>query len=236
MCLPAPLIDRLVGVAAPVLCVDTCTLLDVVRDITRDSVRPADAAAGLRLLSAAEDGGQLAVLLAEQVRQELLTNVEGVQAEAQKALARFKEQVKRMGDVAALFGGNGSILTEPIENHVARARSVLDRWLAVGRDVPHDDTVTGKAFARVNEPRTPARRGKESMKDCVIVETYLDAARRLRAAGLRAAIVFASSNTNDYCGAGSSRLANDLARDFDAVGIEYAPGFSAAAYCLGVRR
>jgi len=44
--------------------VDTCTLLDAVRDITRPSARTADAAAGLGLRDAAEDG-RLPVMAAE---------------------------------------------------------------------------------------------------------------------------------------------------------------------------
>jgi hypothetical protein len=32
----------------------------------------------------------------------------------------------------------------------------------------------------MNAARTPARKGKESMKDCVIVEAYLEAAQQLR--------------------------------------------------------
>ena len=72
------------------------------------------------------------------------------------------------------------------------------------------------------------------MKDCVIVETYLEVARRLRAAGSDAPIAFASSNTNDYYAAGSSHVADDLAQDLQAVRVEYAPGFGAAAHVLGI--
>ena len=235
MSIPAPLIDRVVAGAAPVLCVDTCTLLDVVRDITRDSARAADAAAGVQLLATAEGRTDLVVLVAEQVQQELLANLENVQREADKALLRFQAQARRMAEVAMEFGAQGVVLTGLLDGHGARARLVLDRWLAVGLTVPHDAEVTARAFARVNEPRTPARRGKESMKDCVIVETYLEVGRRLRTAGLRAPIAFTSSNTNDYY-AGSTHLASDLAQDFDAVAIEFAPGFGAAVHALGLRR
>ena len=38
-------IARLAALDAPVLCVDTCTLLDVIRDITRDSVALSDVSA-----------------------------------------------------------------------------------------------------------------------------------------------------------------------------------------------
>ena len=43
---PAQITD-LVALGAPILCLDTCTILDVVRDITRETVRLADAKAGL---------------------------------------------------------------------------------------------------------------------------------------------------------------------------------------------
>ena len=60
-------IASLAALGAPVLCVDTCTVLDVIRDITRETVMPSDVAAGLALLAAAETGSDLVVLMAEQV-------------------------------------------------------------------------------------------------------------------------------------------------------------------------
>ena len=57
-------VATLASLDAPVLCVDTCTMLDVMRDITRETIILSDASAGLSLLSAAERGSELIVLVA----------------------------------------------------------------------------------------------------------------------------------------------------------------------------
>ena len=72
------------------------------------------------------------------------------------------------------------------------------------------------------------------MKDCVIVECYLEVTGQLRRAGLSAPVVFVSSNTRDYHAPGSSHLAPDIAGDFGALQMEYAPNFGAAKHLLGL--
>ncbi len=79
---PAEISD-LVALGAPVLCVDTCTVLDVIRDITRETVRLSDTSAGFALLAAAETNADLVVLMAAQVAIELASNLPEVQQEAE---------------------------------------------------------------------------------------------------------------------------------------------------------
>jgi hypothetical protein len=227
-------VTRLVALGAPVLCLDTCTLLDVVRDITRESAQLANVSAGLSLLQHAETRTTLAILVAEQVRIELANNLPVVEQEAQVALAKFSAQAQRIDQVATAFGAQGGVRTQHLQSHVQRARAVFDRWTAMGYEVVPDASVPARAFLRVNGPRTPARLGKESMKDCVVVETYIDYAGQLRRAGCTSPIVFASSNTRDYHAPGSSHVAPDIAADFGALQIEYAPNFGAAKHLLGL--
>jgi hypothetical protein len=234
MSLSSQEVSRLVGLGSPVLCVDTCTVLDVVRDITRETVTTSDVNAGLTLLSMAEAGAGLIVLMAEQVTLEIASNVASVEQEAQAALQKFLAQAQRIHDVATAFGAQGNLQIYHLDGHVSRAKPVLDRWKQVSRMVPHNDGVASRAFRRVNEPRTPARRGKESMKDCVIVEAYIEAASQLRAAGLMSPIVFASSNTKEYFAPNTRHLQSDIAGDLAAVGVEYAPNFGAAKHSLGL--
>lgn len=234
MSLSPQIISRLVGLGVPVLCVDTCTVLDVVRDITRESVTPADANAGLALLAMAEAGSGLTVLMAEQVNLEIAGNIVNVEQEAQAALEKFLDQAQRIHDVAGAYGALGPLQVRHLDGHVRRARPVLDRWLQVAQVVPHNDGVSSRAFRRVNEPRTPARRGKESMKDCVIVEAYIEAASQLRATGMTAPMVFASSNTKEYFASNTRHLQGDIAADLAAVGLEYAPNWGAAKHSLGL--
>ncbi|GAA3994821.1 hypothetical protein GCM10022279_18030 [Comamonas faecalis] len=225
-------IARLVGLGLPVLYVDTCTVLDVVRDITRESVTTSDVNAGLALLAMAEGGSELTVLMAEQVSLEIAGNVASVEQEAQAALQKFLAQAERIHDVVRAYGAQGPLQVRHLDGHVSRARPVLDRWVQVAKVVPHNDGVASRALRRVNEPRTPARRGKESMKDCVIVETYIEAASQLRAAGMTAPMVFASSNTKEYFAPNTRHLQEDIAVDLAEVGIEYAPNWGAARHSL----
>lgn len=225
--------SRLVGLELPVLCVDTCTVLDVVRDITRESVTPADVNAGLDLLAMAEAGSGLIVLMAEQVILEIEGNVVNVEQEAQAALAKFLAQAQRIHAVAGAYGAQGPLQIRHLDGHISRAKPVLDRWVQVAQVVPHNDGVASRAFRRVNEPRTPARRGKESMKDCVIIEAYIEAASQLRAAGMTAPMVFASSNTKEYFAPNTRHLQSDIAADLATVGLEYAPNWGAAKHSLG---
>ncbi|CAM5784031.1 PIN domain-containing protein [Rhizobacter fulvus] len=218
----------------PILCVDTCTLLDVIRDITRESIRLSDAQSGFHILNAAEAGGKVIVVMAEQVSRELAANAKGVYDEAELHLKNFREQAQRIHDISVEFGAAGTLATGHLIGHVGRAQVVLNRWTAASQKVAQGTEVTDRAFNRVNAARTPARKGKDSIKDCVVIETYLETAQQLRAAGLTSKIVFASSNTKDYCGSGTSHLQADIAADFRAHAIEYAPNFGAIRGCLKI--
>jgi hypothetical protein len=227
-------ITDLVGLGAPILCVDTCTILDVIRDITRESIKLHDVKASLALLASAETHRDLVVLVAEQVMAEVAVHLAEVEQEANAKLTRFQAQAQRIHDIATEFGASGALKTQHLHGHVVRARAAFDRWVAVARPAPGNDGITARAFTRVNAPRTPARKGKDSMKDCVVVETYLEAAQELRTAGLTGPIVFASSNTNEYFVSGGSHLPPDIAADFMAVRMDYAPTFGAAKHNLGL--
>ena len=56
----------------PVLCLDTCILLDMLRDPTRKDVRVHEHNSSLVLLTAAQSGSAFEVFLAEQVEKEFL--------------------------------------------------------------------------------------------------------------------------------------------------------------------
>lgn len=71
-------IARIVALGAPVLCVDTCTILDLIRDPTRKTVKAHERQASLDLLTAVAGGQDLVVLLAEQVMVEFDQLVGGV--------------------------------------------------------------------------------------------------------------------------------------------------------------
>lgn len=217
----------------PVLCIDTCAILDVMRDPTRESAKPHERKAGLDLVLAAESG-RLACIMAAQVAIEFAEHDQPIQDEATRSLVKVREQIERINELSAVYGAHGAVSLTHLDDHVTRARAVVGRWLAQLDAVTPGPDVPAKAFARMNAGIAPARRGKDSSKDCLIYETYLEAITILRNSGVVAPIVFLSSNTKEYLTEGNI-LKPDIVTDFTELNISYAPNMGAAKYALGFR-
>lgn len=86
----------------PTLCIDTCSLLDIMRDPTREDARPHERKAAIDLAGALE-AGELACLVAEQVELEFQEHGAPIQAEAQDAIRRLVERVGRANAIHGVF-------------------------------------------------------------------------------------------------------------------------------------
>jgi hypothetical protein len=186
------------------------------------------------LLAAVESKTILVGLIATQVQLELVEHVDHVQEEAKDAMARLGDRVKRIDAIASALGAVGSTDLSHLDDHVVRARAAVDRWVLAALNVPQSNDTAGRALSRLNQAQAPAHKGKDSMKDCVVIETYLEAIRDLREDGLTAPVVFVSSNTKDYAEAPGSRLRAELATEFAPLNIEYASTWDLAKHILGV--
>jgi len=224
----------IVALNAPVLCLDTCSLLDMMRDPTRDTIREPERRAVHDLLTAVEGGSALVALVADQVVAEFDVHADEIEKEAGRALQKLRDDLARIDAVAAVYGSAGPTDLSHLDDHVTRARRVVGRWFAAAKPAVQASHIPVSAWKRVTQARTPARKGKESMKDCVVIETYLDVVGSLRSAGLKSKVVFVSSNKKDYAVETGSTLRPDLAADFDPLGMEYAPNMAAAKHLLGV--
>lgn len=171
--------------------------------------------------------------MAEQVAIEFSDHDQPVQDEAERNLKKVREQIERINRLSAVFGAPGNVNLAHLDDHVGRARAVVGRWLASLDTVTPGPLAPAKAFVRVNAGVAPAKRGKESSKDCLVYETYLEAVSALRAAGVKAPIVFLSSNTNEYLIEGKV-LKPEIAAEFSAISLGYAPNMGAAKYSLGL--
>ena len=217
----------------PVLCLDTCSVLDILRDARATNVRENHHRAAVDLLGAA-DSGLLELVAADLVRTEYADRVDDVQRQAGTALAKLLDAVRKVDAIVNLHGGEGSADLPHWLNHVDRCRRVADRWVRMAVPARQTDAVLARAARRVAEARAPSRRGNEAAKDCIIVETYLEHVGRRRAGGLAAPVVFVSSNVNDYAVRPGTTLAPALAADFAAVGMRYAPNMAAAKAFLAL--
>lgn len=227
-------IRRVAVLGTPVLLSDTCFLLDIVRDPTRDIIRPEDRVAAAALAECISRADKLTGFVAEQVHTELTEHRTAVEEEAAKAIHVLSAKLKRMDQILAAYGGSGISIVDHLKEHGDRAHDILDRWLAASKTATQAPDIAGRAITRMNQGHTPARKGNASAKDCVIIETYLDLARRLREDGHITPIVFASSNTKDYCDIPGAHLKADLAAEFAGLKMEFAPNFGAAKHILGL--
>lgn len=225
---------RLIALGAPIICLDTCTILDVMRDPCRDTAQAHNALASMQLLKAIESKTSLVALLADQVQAELNDHLPDIELEAVGALTKLKARVHRVDAIAAVFGVPASANLRHWDQHVTRTKSAVDRWIKGSEPAPQSPNVQNHAFARVMQVRSPARKGKDSLQDCVVLETYLEVVRDLRSQGLTSKVVLASSNTSDYAVGTTGQLKPDLAVEFAALGMEYAQSFGLAKYLLGV--
>ena len=218
----------------PVLCLDTCAILDIVRDPTRDTIRLHEHEASLALLQAAETDKRLVVLVAEQVRKEFEENADDVQKEAKRAIVKFRNRINEINDLAGLYGSSARVDSSHWEDHELRCLEVAERWLEVGDSVSHSNQILSRATSRSIQARSPARKGKDSIKDCVILETYFERVRELREDGLTAPMVFVSSNTRDYAELSGARIQNDIKDEFGSLALGYAPNMAAAKHMLNL--
>jgi hypothetical protein len=218
---------------APILCVDTCSLLEILRDPCRETIRAHEASAAHHLVAAAE-AQRLIVVIARQVDVELRDNRKNVESETTVSLERFQRNLRRIDEVAAAFGAAGTMDTQHLVGHVARARTLVDRWVRSAVMLAERPEIASRAWDRdrVRTARTPSRKGKENMKDCTVIETYLDFIGEFRNAGGTSKAIFVSANTKDYAGDVGVALKPDLAAEFDVLGLDYRPNFAAARHAL----
>lgn len=212
----------------PVLCLDTCIVLDILRDPTRKDVRVHEHEASLALLSAARSGTALEILVAGQVSREFLDNVEQVQQDARQSIGALIQDISKLNTLVALYGTLCPIDLGHWNGHDKRSRKTADRWFQISTTVRESSDTVSNAFLRLNQARSPARKGKQSMKDCVILETYLEHMKSLRAKGRTATAVFVSSNIKDYAADDRTTIRDDIKDEFQSLGLEYAPSMSAA--------
>lgn len=221
----------IVARGVPVLCIDTCSVLDIMRDPTRDETKPHERKAAIDLLDRLEKG-DLVCLIAEQVELEFNEHDLTVQDEAARAIRKLREKVERVNQIHGTFLPAISISLTHLDGLVAPARQTVQRWLNASMLVPGSTDALIRAMDRVNRNVSPARKGKDSVKDCLVLETYLGAMDDLRGAGLPATAVFLSSNGKEYLGE-TNVLKTDLQADFTRTNMAYATNMGQAKVTLG---
>jgi hypothetical protein len=205
----------------PVLFLDTCILLDIIRATYRClGTGYVQRAVELRTLITS-DPPRCALIVASMVPPEWADNAPKVRDEVQSHLKKIQDQAAHFHDACAslrmalTFGRPFYPGVGLADGLYDLSKTLLDSSVCLDRDGGCESRGVGRVLAKI----PPSRQGGE-VKDCVIVEECLELTRLLRTNGFARKCVFCTSNTEDY-GVPGGGLHLTLATDFAAVGLTF---------------
>jgi hypothetical protein len=219
MTLIADIIHDITANPAPVLFLDTCILLDVVRAPLRskpDEVRFAQ----LFLTSVQKNPKTIHLLVPSPVQPEWDTHILERVNECMTAVNACNAVAAICGhlalpEVAALPAG---VLKMP-----ALLRQLSTDLLAACVTIDNDGLALARAVDRIIAYRHPVKQPhSKGAKDSVILEHAVETTAQLRNAGFAEICIFVSSNTGDFANPGSTNLHAQLAASFNPVNLRYA--------------
>jgi hypothetical protein len=214
---------------APVVYLDTCVLLDVIRAPLRNTAAAVQAAA--ELLTGAQRGTPTVhLVIGCPTPTEWNDHVE-------EALTECTTAVTSVDAVSDAWGFLGVAGIPPLP---ALAMSLPDRLKDLSEDLRNaailldkDADALSRAIERVIKAEKPAKKGGQGAKDAVIMEHALGLTSALRAVGFGHPCIFASSNTHDFAVSNTTTLHPTLVPLFAApTNLQYAASITTAVALL----
>ena len=216
-------VARVAAAGVPVLFLDTCSILDVIRaPLPERKLSGCVEAAGELVAFAVSDPPACQLVVGSFVPTEFAKNAPAVVAELER---RFN----RMDEEAEVFHRLCSHLALPVSFARAQyaastaANQLCDlshRLLQSATALDSHADINARAFTRVAvTQRRPCRQNSE-LKDCTVFEECLEVCRQLQETAFAQKLVFCTSKTNDYCAPGETPHP-DVAADCASVGLVF---------------
>lgn len=187
----------------PVLFLDTCILLDVVRAPARGLAKVVESASEL-VIRATLAPPQCRLVVGSFVPDEWSAHESDVLGLLEKHLEAMDRQAAHFHGLCTHLGIMVSFGPPDYARSAlaAKLHDLSRNLLALSLVLDRDPVAMARAYDRVAvSKRRPCRRGGE-LKDCQIFEECLEVGRQLRAVGFSRKLVFCTSNTEDYCAPG----------------------------------
>jgi hypothetical protein len=206
------------GSPAPVLFVDSCTLLDIVRAPLRNKANEVRVAR--QFLAAVRKAPKtIYILISSPTPQEWNDHIDEAVADCTNAVSACNAVSSICGHmtlppVAAL---PAAVLTLP-----DMLRNLSSDLLTEAIRIKNQAVAMDKAIARIIASTHPAKPGGRGAKDSIILEHAVETTSKLRTAGFTGICMFVSSNTNDFAVKGGTTLHAQLAPAFNPVTLQYA--------------
>lgn len=224
---------------AAVVFVDTCALLDLIRYIGREQTKQGAAKGyqpatrqgietAVRLLRASRRAvAPVHLVIYELIPEEWQLHLEETKREAFAEVKKCSELVARLNDIGIL-----NPAYQPSVFHQQDGLSLIDQLERLGEQLQQASKLVAaekeceyRAYRRSLRKEAPAAQGKPELKDCTIIEHYLEIAAQLSATC--APRYFVSTNKNDYGDNNGPTLRAPLTTEFATVGLRWIQNFSA---------
>jgi hypothetical protein len=224
MTLIADAVTTISGHPAPVVFLDSCVLLDIVRAPLRNVTIEVRVAHQL-LASVRKVPKSVYLIIGSPTPTEWTDHID----EAEKDCATAVNSCNAVAEVCGHLAVPGVAPLPPVALGLpGLLRRLSGDLLAAAITLDHDAGALSRAVNRVVASSLPAKKGGKGAKDAVILEHALEATRQLRAAGFLGACIFTSSNTSDFAAPKSTALHPLLAPDFAPLNLLYATSLTHA--------
>ncbi len=241
--------DQVLAQPAPVLFLDTCALLDVLRVASEREDAPH------RIIPAAEEvaaktsssprrmwlmgAGRLDVEWTDNVRG-VFDSIVGHIARVDRSLVKLHAAARSVSSIPTeARSGDSSFVTALRAPQVGpfelpkRLRKICERVLSILVRLSPDAEILRAADRRSMGGLKPAAIGKREHADCLIIETCFALCKSLRQRGFAERCAFVSSNKADFYGEGGPlRPHEDLAVKCSAIKLHFALAFDHALSIL----
>ncbi len=230
----AAVVADLVARPRPILCLDTCDLLDIIQCVAEGKVRRLEHVR--RLIDALDlDPDRVQLVVSYLVSVEWAQNQMTVLADVGQMLRHVDEDI---GNIHIAWQYAGTPLPGPsplyagggLPAALAALAGTLLGWAVV---LNRDDTCVRRALDRVHNKTRPSHAGM--VKDSIHLEHYLELCRQLHAAGFAGRRVFVRANKTDFWEAkNKSDIHPDREPQLTAVGLEFFGTLEAALGGSGI--
>jgi hypothetical protein len=226
MTTPFPLAVTIVASPRPVLFLDACILLDIIRAAARQNLGLSALTSAITLRDRMRDLSPACYLVGSSILPaEFQDNCGTACQDLNTATANC--------DLLLAAGVELNVVAEPrptVALITQAATSVAHELIQLTAILPHDPDCLQRAFDRILVKRQPARNGK--IKDAYLLEQILALCQALRTQGFTERCILCSSNTSDFAMPNSTRFDQDISNDAAWVSLEYFTSLTAAVGSL----
>lgn len=208
-----------------VLFLDTCAILDIVRFVNRSQA--AEIAAANELLGKINvDPALCQIVISSVIPKEYYDNLDSPKKELEKYNENLSVSVEQYNIANKIFNNSFKEVILGSSNLDYNIQYLADQFIDKSIIVKDEDRFHAAASRRVVLSKPPASKGKQELKDCIIVEEYLEVCKLIQNAKLNLPLFFLSSNYKDFCIAETKEIKEELAKEFNQYGLEYCYSWS----------